>query len=228
MKAVRRAIARKLSGRPLSLLIHAILRLLHASMRIRVIGGEHLAGAAASGEGFIGIFWHARMLMVPFAYPGAAMHVLISTHRDGEIIASVMTCFGFRLVRGSSSRGGREAFHGMIRLLRDGKDVAITPDGPRGPAEVLKPGVAQVARVSGKAVVPVAFASSRAWRLKSWDRFIVPQPFSRGVFVAGEPLRYWPGEDVESFRGRIEAALREVTRRADEEADRPTGHTKGP
>lgn len=229
MKAVRRAIARKLSGRPLTFIIHGILRLLHASMRITLEGKEHLEALAADREGYIAIFWHARMLMVPFIYPGKRIYVLISIHRDGEIIANVMTRFGFRLVRGSSSRGGKEAFHEMVRLLVAGNDVAITPDGPRGPAEVLKPGTARLARVTGKAVVPVAFASSRGKRLASWDRLLIPYPFSRGVFVLGEPLRAREGEDDEALRRRIEEALAESTRRADElAAGRPSPLTPDP
>jgi lysophospholipid acyltransferase (LPLAT)-like uncharacterized protein len=103
----------------------------------------------------------------------------------------------------------------MVRLLREDKDIAITPDGPKGPREVAKAGVAQVGRLSGRAVIPMAFGASRAWRLGSWDRFLIPKPFSRGVYVVGEPLRYREGEELEAFRERIEAALRDVTERAD-------------
>jgi lysophospholipid acyltransferase (LPLAT)-like uncharacterized protein len=170
---------------------------------------------AERGEGFIGMFWHGRMLMLPFIYPGKRISILISSHRDGEIIANVMKRFGFELVRGSSSKGGTAALREMVSLLKNGSDIGITPDGPKGPAEVVKGGVAQVARISGKAVIPIAFSSSMYLRLKSWDRFLVPLPFSRLVFVVGEPLYFNKGEDVEDFRIRVEKALKDTASRAD-------------
>ena len=215
MKQLRRDIARFLSAGLAPYLLHFLIRRLYASMRIEVRGSRVMPSFTERGEGFVGIFWHGRLLMIPFLYPGKWMHVLISTHRDGEIIARVMERFRFRLVRGSSKKGGTAALKEMVRLLREDKDVAITPDGPKGPREVAKPGVAQVARLSGKAVIPMAFGASRAWRLGSWDRFFIPKPFSRGVYVVGEPLRYRDGEEPEAFRVRIEAALRDVTERAD-------------
>jgi lysophospholipid acyltransferase (LPLAT)-like uncharacterized protein len=215
MSEYRRKIGRIVSGHILTHLVYWILRMLRATIRIRFEGAEHIAEQVARGEGFIGMFWHCRLLMIPFLYPGRKMHVLISTHRDGEIIAKIMKCFGFDVVRGSSSKGGRKALMEMARLLRDGNDLAITPDGPRGPAEVLKPGIAHVARLSGKKVLPVAYAASRCFRLTSWDRLIIPAPFSRGLFVVGAPVAYEEGEDMEAFRLRLEQALRDTTARAD-------------
>lgn len=216
MKERLKKLKNRLAGGLLPTVIFLIVRALYATMRTRVVGGDIPQAFQDRGEGVINVFWHARLLMVPMCYTGKGVYVLISSHGDGEIIANVMRLFRFHLVRGSSSKGGREAFHDMVRLARNDKDLAITPDGPRGPAEVVKPGVAQLARLTGKAVVPLAFGASRAKRFSSWDRFLVPYPFSRGVFVWGEPVCYRQGEDMEAFRARIEDALRETTRRADE------------
>ncbi len=216
MKDLLRAVKNRLSGTILPVLIYLVLRLLYATLRIRVVGGDMPGPLHRRGEGIIVIFWHSRLLMCPFAYQGTDMNVLISSHGDGEVIANVMKGFGFHLVRGSSSKGGTEAFRGLLRVARKNSDIAITPDGPRGPAEVLKPGVAQVGRMTGRPILPLAFASSRAKRFASWDRFLLPYPFSRGVFVWGEPLYYREGEETEAFRRRIEEALRETTRKADE------------
>ena len=154
--------------------------------------------------------------MAPLAYMGKNMNVLISSHGDGELIANVMKKFGFHLVRGSSSKGGTEAIRELVRLGRKNSDMAITPDGPRGPAEVVKSGVAHVARITGRPILPLSFSSSRCRRFNSWDRFLLPYPFSRGVFVWGEPLFYRKGEELEIFRRRIEEALHGTTLRADE------------
>jgi lysophospholipid acyltransferase (LPLAT)-like uncharacterized protein len=206
----------RLGNRFLPALIHLVVRTLYATMRIRVIGGEASRLFHDRGEGVIVVFWHSRLLMTPFAYKGRDLNVLISSHGDGEMMADVAKRFGFSLVRGSSSKGGTEAFREMVRLGRRNSDMALTPDGPRGPAEVLKPGVAQVARITGRPILPLSFASSRSRRFNSWDRFLLPYPFSRGVFVWGEPLYYREDEAIEAFRLRIEEALRDTTRRADE------------
>lgn len=215
MKELRRKIVRKLSGKPLARLIYLLLWMFRLTMRISVVGGETMKEFVSRGEGFIAVFWHGRLLMIPFLYPGKRMNVLIGTHRDGQLIADVMECFGFGLVRGSSSKGGREAYRDLLQLLKSDNDVAITPDGPRGPAEELKIGVAHVAKMSGNAVVPIAFSSSPSFRCTSWDRFLIPYPFSRGVFVTGDPVRFEAGEEMEHFRKRIEDALKDVTARAD-------------
>jgi lysophospholipid acyltransferase (LPLAT)-like uncharacterized protein len=230
MKKLKRRLKRKLnqamSSQPLAFLLVLLIRFIYATMRVTVVGKDILPGFAARGEGYVGAFWHARVLMIPFLYPGKALHILVSQHRDGEIIANILKQFGFCLVRGSSSKGGHDALREMMRLLRSDKDLGIAADGPRGPAEVLKPGAAQLGRISGKAVIPISFSSSRAIRFTSWDRFMFPLPFSRGVYVVGEPVRHEKGEDVEEYRLRIENALRGVTAKADEMAGKPAGAVK--
>ncbi len=184
-------------------------------MRVSSVGETTLHAYADREEVYIGMSWHARMLMLPFIYPGKRLHILISTHRDGEIIANVMKRFGYELVRGSSSKGGVAALRELVNLLKHGSDIGITPDGPKGPPEIVKGGVAQIARLSGKAVIPFAFSSSMKLRFRSWDRFFFPLPFSRLVFVIGDPLYYQKNEDIEDFRIRIEIALNDATSRAD-------------
>jgi lysophospholipid acyltransferase (LPLAT)-like uncharacterized protein len=222
MKKLKRRLKRKLnqamSSQPLAFLLVLLIRFIYATMRITVVGKDILPGYAARGEGYVGAFWHGRILMIPFLYTGKALHILVSQHRDGEIIANILKQFGFCLVRGSSSKGGHDALREMMRLLRADKDLGIAADGPRGPAEVLKPGAAQLGRLSGKAFIPISFSASRSIRFTSWDRFMFPLPFSRGIFVVGEPVRYEQGEDVEQYRLRIEDSLRGVTDLADEMA----------
>ena len=216
MKDLLRKLKNSLAGGVLPVFIYLVVRLLYATMRIRVVGGEYPRPMHERGEGIIVVFWHSRLLMCPFAYTGKDMNVLISSHGDGELIANVMKGFGFRLVRGSSSKRGTEAVRELVKLGHKNSDLAITPDGPRGPAEVVKQGVAHVARITGRPVLPLAFASSRSKRYNSWDRFLLPYPFSRGVFVWSKPLYYCKGESLDAFRLRIEEALRDTTRRADE------------
>ena len=196
-------------------LIYYLARLLRMTMRITVLGGEIPQAFIDRGEGLIGVFWHARLFLPIFGYRGRGVHILVSSHGDGEIIASVMRKFGQSLVRGSSSKGGKEALKEMMRLAKENRDILITPDGPRGPAEVVKAGVARLACLTGRPVMPIASSCSRGKRMASWDRFLLPYPFSRGVIVWGEPLNRLDGEEPEAFRQRIEEALKETTARAD-------------
>lgn len=215
-KDLKKRVTAYLAGSVGSWLLYGFISLLYRTMRITFVGREVMPGFTARDEGFVAAFWHGRLLLIPFTYPGCDIHVLISSHRDGEIIANVMKRFGLSLVRGSSKKGGAAALREMLQLLQENRPLAVTPDGPRGPAEVVKPGVAQLARLSGKAVVPMTFSASSCFRATSWDRFMVPYPFSRGVLYIGEPLRYEPGEEMEAFRLRLEKALKDVTAKADE------------
>jgi lysophospholipid acyltransferase (LPLAT)-like uncharacterized protein len=139
----------------------AVIRGLGRSMRIEKQGQEQVEALYREGRRAIFAFWHARQLMMPFAYQGTQAHVLISQHQDGEIIARIVERFGFQAVRGSSTRGGPEALRELIRLGRSGVDLVVTPDGPKGPAQVAKVGVIQLARAAGLPIVPVTFGCSK-------------------------------------------------------------------
>ncbi len=163
------------------------LRLLAGSWRLTVLGGEPVARLRARRQPIILACWHGQLLPLMWHHRGEGVNVLISEHRDGEIVARVAQRLGFVTVRGSTSRGGGRALLALSRLLGEGRDVAITPDGPRGPAHVYAPGALIAAQRSGAPVVPVAMAVDRAWRLRSWDRFTVPKPFARITVAYGEP-----------------------------------------
>lgn len=171
------------------------LKLLRRTLRIAHWNRHHLEACLGRGGPVICVFWHGRMLMMPFAHPGQPVAVLISHHRDGEYIGRIAKRFGFLLIRGSATRGGAEAFRRMVTALQEGFHVAITPDGPRGPRGQAKMGIIELAKLTGCPVLPVAFSSSSRLFLKSWDAFLIPLPFSRGVYVWGEPLSVKPDAD---------------------------------
>ncbi len=139
----------------------AVIRQLGRSMRLETRGQEDVDALYRKKQNIILAFWHAQQLMIPFGYRGPGAHVLISQHRDGEIIARIIATFGHHAVRGSSTRGGAVALRELIRLGRSGQDVVVTPDGPKGPAQVAKMGVIQLARASGLPIVPLAFGCSK-------------------------------------------------------------------
>jgi lysophospholipid acyltransferase (LPLAT)-like uncharacterized protein len=193
-----------------------IIPLLYRSLRPATIGDEAVKRLWAAGRPLILTFWHDQLLMMVKGYRGPGGRVLISPSRDGELIARTMRHFGVGAVRGSSSRGGFAAVREMISLSGEPFDLAFTPDGPKGPRHLAKPGVAQLARATSRPVVPMAFACSHGYRFRSWDRFLLPAPWGRAVYSFGEPLVCQPDETVAEFLARVQAAMDDNTSRAEE------------
>jgi lysophospholipid acyltransferase (LPLAT)-like uncharacterized protein len=174
----------------------------------------------AAGVPVIYVAWHARLLLLPYLYRGRGVRALISLSEDGAMVSGLAARFGFVTVRGSSSRGGAEGLRALARAIGEGHSVVLVPDGPRGPREVLKAGVVALARLTGAHVVPLAFAASSEWRVRSWDEFRIPKPFSRCVVRFGEPIlvpREIDAAGEETARKDIEAALNAVTWQVDQE-----------
>ncbi len=193
-----------------------VIALLHRALRPETIGDDSLKRLWGEGRPVILAFWHDQLLLMVKGYRGPGSKVLISASQDGELIARTMGYFKIGAVRGSSSRGGRAALREMIALSREPHDLAFTPDGPKGPRHVAKSGVAQLAKVSARPVVPMAFACSNGHRFQSWDRFLFPYPWGRAVYSFGEPLLYEHDETVEAFLLRLQVAMDDNTRRARE------------
>jgi lysophospholipid acyltransferase (LPLAT)-like uncharacterized protein len=166
---------------------------------------------------YIYAFWHENMLLLAYHYARPDMWVLISQHADGQLIADVCRYLGFRTVRGSTTRGGASAMRQMFRLSSHGH-IAITPDGPRGPRRKVQQGLVYLAAHTGLPIVPVGVAYSKAWRMRSWDRFALPMPFGRGVCITDEPIEVPSHADrtlMAEYVQRVEAALHRVSKCAE-------------
>lgn len=174
----------------------AAVRLLAATWRIRVRGGEHLEALRAAKRPFVFVLWHSRILPLLYHHRDESIVLLISRHRDGGHLADLAESWGYRFVRGSSQRGGEIGLLGVVRNLRENAVVAITPDGPRGPAEVVKPGAVAAAQHAGAAILPIGAKASAMWRLNSWDRFCIPKPFAAIDVIYGPPIVVGEGKDA--------------------------------
>lgn len=227
MKLVKRLFKNKTTHAIACWLMARYIRLVELTSRWTLLGTEPMEAMIARGEPFIAAFWHGRMVLMPGTWrrigAGRIMRMLISMHRDGVTISRVIGHLGIETIAGSSSRGGTEALHALIRTLRAGGPVGITPDGPRGPRMRASPGLATVASRMKVPVFAVSFSTTRRRLFKSWDRFLLPLPFGRVTVVMKGPIdvrQNAAAAGLENMRLRIEEALNEATR----EADRLCGH----
>ena len=196
--------------RLIPLLAVAFIRIVGATLRVRHVGSASIDRFNAEGKRYILSFWHAHLLFMlqsRFAHP---IGVISSRSKDGDISAGVFKFYGVECVRGSSSKGGTGALRELIRMARRGRNIVFTPDGPRGPARVMKLGVVSAAQATGLPVIPVAFAADRKRNLRSWDRMVVPLPFSRVVFVYGEPIEIPRDGDVDEWGKVVERKMNEL------------------
>ena len=211
-------------------LVAFYIELVFFSGRWRHEGFDTLRGFWSAKKPIIGVFWHGRMMMLPkYWRTKQKLSMLISNHRDGELIAKSIEYFNFGTIRGSagrkkngessaSTKGGAAALRTMVKILESGESVAITPDGPRGPRMRVSSGVVLLAKMSGVPILPGSWSARRSKVFSSWDRFMLALPFSGGVFMVGEPVYVAADADdeaLEAARCIVEDQLNDLTARAD-------------
>ena len=196
------------------------LRFVHRTLDCHFINWSILDTYVAQERPVIVCFWHGRMALMPFAWRWKKpFHMLLSHHRDGVFIQHVLKQFGIGAIYGSTNRGGEQALRTLIRALDKGELVGITPDGPRGPYGTVSKGVIAAARLADVDIVPISYACQRRLLLKTWDRFCVPLPFGKAVFVCGDalklPLNKPSDQELEALCEQLRNALEAVTTTAD-------------
>ena len=196
MRILRRSIGLKVIGG----LGPPALRRLHKSWKREQLDVQHWEAIGSGNQGALLALWHGRMVCGMPDYSQRKFAVLVSHSHDGELIARMLARFGYRTIRGSSSKGGARAVREMLDEVKKDTVLVITPDGPRGPRHSMNPGLAWMARETGFPVLPMGYACDKAWHLKSWDRFTIPKFGARVVTCFGEPLR------VEKDAGSAELA----------------------
>lgn len=185
--------------------------------RLKVVRGEIRERLRAKDQRFIYAFWHQRQVFFTVSHRGDRMSMLISKSADGEMIAeTIRRCCGVASIRGSSTRGASDAVRGLIKALRSGLDIGITPDGPKGPKEEIKEGVMYLAQKLGVPILPITNAQSNRLVLrKTWDQFQIPLPFGRSVVVYGEPISVAPNDDLKLKAAELKLALDAITLEAE-------------
>jgi lysophospholipid acyltransferase (LPLAT)-like uncharacterized protein len=186
-------------------------RALAASWRIRTVEEGRWRPLYEARRPHVFLLWHEALLPLLWQHRRQAIAIVVSEARDGQYLADFAATLGYRAVRGSSTRGAARALLGAVRELRAGSAVAFTPDGPLGPRRVLKPGIVAAAQRGAGIVVPLHAEADRAWRLDSWDRFMIPKPGARVRILYGRPFEVAPGDaGLAAGLAKAEERLREI------------------
>ncbi|HAY14654.1 MAG TPA: lysophospholipid acyltransferase family protein [Fimbriimonadaceae bacterium] len=204
--------------RVLAFPIYCIVRLLLATVRIEVVGREKCTGGPYLLAG-----WHGRTMLATKVFRGDGIWTIISLSNDGNMQTRIFQRFGFRVIRGSTGRGGARALAESIKVLRQGGWMAFTPDGPRGPSQVVQPGIVRMSQKAQAPMVPMGVSANRRWLINSWDRYMVPKPFSRAVMIFGDAVTVPADADeetLEAARLQLEAEIKRV----EAEAEARMGH----
>ncbi len=188
-------------------------RLLATSWRIQVVHEERWRELVQSKRPQVFLLWHEALLPLLWQHRNQGVAIVVSEARDGQYLSDLAVTLGYGAVRGSSTRGGARALLGAVRELQAGRSVAFTPDGPRGPRRELKPGVVAAAQRGGGVIVPIHAEADRAWRLHSWDRFMIPKPLARVRITYGRPFQVAEGDrGLAEGLARAAEGLDEVSR----------------
>jgi lysophospholipid acyltransferase (LPLAT)-like uncharacterized protein len=192
-------------------LLSFLVPLLHGTWRVQV-ENEALVQSLVQEQGaVILVTWHGRMLVPIATTRNRGYYALVSRSGDGGMLSAIFERLGWRLIRGSTGRGAVEALRtGCEALAQPGTVLAFTPDGPRGPAGVAKPGMIYFAQKTGKPIVPVGVSARPRKLLASWDRFLIPLPFARCLLVYGEPIYARPGDDLQELTQRVQDAIHQL------------------
>ncbi|MGK7345690.1 MAG: lysophospholipid acyltransferase family protein [Candidatus Nitrospinota bacterium M3_3B_026] len=201
------------------------------TLKIHEVGKETEKKLTERGETIIYVFWHGRLFFCPHYYrirglrPAADYQILASPSADGEVVARTLKLFGYSVVRGSSYKSARKSLMELKRAVERGLPAALIGDGSRGPIYKLQPGSLMLSKLTGCPVLPFTMSFSSYWTLKSWDRMMIPKPFSKAVVIYGEPVRVRRDADsaaLEKTRAELEAAMRSMTERADSYFEKET------
>jgi lysophospholipid acyltransferase (LPLAT)-like uncharacterized protein len=195
--------------------LYRLIRLIGGTCRVRVEGMEHIADPSKK----IMAGWHGKSLLFANYFRDRGFWVIISNSNDGDMQADIFERLGYQTIRGSTGRGGERALIKSLKALRDGGTMALTPDGPRGPSQKVQGGVMLMAQKTGAGLIPTGISAKPAYRAKSWDRYMLPAPFGKGIIIFGEPI-YVPADadeaEVERCRLQLENEINRLEALAEE------------
>lgn len=208
-------------------LIHVTARIVGATLRLTSENEALVQRLQAEKRGLIFVTWHGRLFIPLDYFRGRGYSALVSLSRDGDLVAESFRLSGFHIIRGSSSRRGIAAAREVLNVLGQGGVLSLVPDGPRGPSGKVQPGVVYFAQRSGCPIIPVGVSAWPRWRAPSWDRFLVPWPFARAVWINGEPIYVGPEDDLDEAAVRVERAIHAAEAEAERRVVPTSAQTSG-
>jgi lysophospholipid acyltransferase (LPLAT)-like uncharacterized protein len=209
----------QLRPRLLAFLVWGLARAIGMTLRVKVMNFEQVLQRVREGKGAVLVTWHGRSFIPANVFKGRGFWAIISLSRDGEVQNHIFRRFGFRIIRGSTGRGGVRAALEAARRVAEGGILTFTPDGPRGPNRQVQPGALFIAQKAGCPIIPAGVAAYPCKLLPTWDRYMIPLPFARGVFIFGEPIEVPNGiseEQFEQLRCKVEDAINTLEARAEQ------------
>lgn len=199
------------------LLVHLTIKSLNKTLRVKVIGEDKVRQLKQEGKGIIYAFWHGRQSMLVPYMANRQIVVMVSLSRDGEYQNKILKRFGYKICRGSYTRGGMRGLLGVIKELKAGFDAGFAVDGPRGPLYEPKEGVIFAAKKGNNYIVPLTASAKKKWILeKAWDKFLIPYPFTQGIIIFGLPYQIVNSKDIKQECERLKEKLEAITQEADE------------
>ncbi|MCS6830213.1 MAG: lysophospholipid acyltransferase family protein [Armatimonadota bacterium] len=211
----------RLRPKLLGFIIWSLARAVGLSLRLKVFNFDQVLQRAQEGRGAVLVTWHGRSFIPANVFKGKGFWAIISLSRDGEIQNHIFRRFGFRIIRGSTGRGGIRAALEAARRVAEGGILAFTPDGPRGPNRQVQPGALFIAQKAKCPIIPAGVAAYPCKLLPTWDRYMIPLPFARGVFIFGEPIDVPENiseEQFEQLRQEVEEAINTLEQQAEQMA----------
>lgn len=226
MRLYKRILNQAWAQNVVSAVAAAYLRLVRASGNWEFRGWDIVQAEIDQNKPIILCFWHSRLVVNAFGWKSdKPLHQLSTPHRDGKLAAGTYNRLGVKTIWGSTSKGGSQAVRGLLKVLKDGGIIAITPDGPRGPRQRMQKSAVDLARLSGAVLIPVSNSFKPFKMLNTWDRMLVPLPLSNGMFKVGAPIevpRESTPEELEAIRLQMEVSLNDLTGELDRETGVPT------
>ncbi|MCS7309199.1 MAG: lysophospholipid acyltransferase family protein [Armatimonadetes bacterium] len=209
----------RMRPRVLGFVLWSLARTIGVSLRLQVLNYEQVLERSRQGKGAVLVTWHGRSLIPANVFNGKGFWAIISLSRDGEVQNHIFRRFGFRIIRGSTGRGGIRAALEAARRVAEGGILAFTPDGPRGPNREVQPGALFIAQKAQCPIIPAGVAAYPRALLPTWDRYMIPLPFARGVFLFGEPIEVpqdLSEEQFEQLRQQVKQAINALEERAEQ------------
>ena len=216
MRIIKRFSKTNIGQKLIGFLFYSITSLISRSIKWEYLVENEKSNIFKSDKQYIFCCWHNRLFLGPHLLPrNRIINALQSSHSDGMVTSVAFKYLGMNVILGSSKKGGMQAFRKMVKCIQLGESIAITPDGPKGPKEKVKEGIIKLAQITDTSIIPLVWATNKFKLINSWDSFVIPYPFSKGIYSFGKPINVKKKnneEELEFIRQNLENEIKRLTK----------------